>query len=292
MYIKPFMKPNLERMQITASTRKTILIYLALVPFAAIIIAFALGHSNYKVYLPIWILHSCLLFAAAWVLGLRMIGGPDIEKKHMAVVALFMIVPWIFITIFAGMGPPPSTIPGWLTTAAEQQIRYIILIVAGLLFTSGFVLLREQLRQRGENLYSLLGLTFILIKMPLYILDMLYLGDYRLELYRIFAASGTDKRPDWPLPFRELFYSIGMVEVALTYLATAAFAVALRKTGFIKAGSRRIYVLLSFVGFVLALLPASVPDPLAIPSYLVCIPAVTFIIPYFFAINLLHRAES
>ena len=144
MYIKPFMKPNLERMQITASTRKTILIYLALVPFAAIIIAFALGHSNYKVYLPLWILHSCLLFAAAWVLGFRMIGGPDIEKKNMAMVALFMIVPWIFITIFAGMGPPPATLPGWLTTAAEQQIRYIILIVAGLLFTSGFVLLRDR----------------------------------------------------------------------------------------------------------------------------------------------------
>src|SRR5882757_7704182 len=145
-------------MQTRASIRKALLIYLALIPFVAAIIAFAVGHSSYKIYLPIWIIHSCLLFAAAWGLGARMISGTDVEKKHMAVLALFMIVPWIFITIFAGMGPPPATIAEWLTTAAEQQIRYIILIVAGVLFTCGFALLREQLRQRGDNFYSLLGL--------------------------------------------------------------------------------------------------------------------------------------
>jgi len=276
-------------MPISPSARKSLLIYLALIPFVAIIIAFALGHSNYDIYLPIWILHSCFFFVAAWTLGLRTINGPDIAKKHLAIIALFMIAPWIFITVFAGMGPPPATIAEWLASAAEQQSRYIILIVAGMLFTAGFTLLREQLRQRGENFYSLLGMTFILIKIPLYILDMLYLGDYRLELYRIYAASGTDRRPDWPLPVRELFYSLGMIEVALTYLATAAFAVALRKTEMIKTSSMRIYVGISFTGFLLAILPASVPTALAVPGYLASIPAVTFIIPYFFAINLLHR---
>jgi hypothetical protein len=267
--------------------------YLTLVPFAAVILAFAIGHISYRIYIPIWCIHACVMAMAAWALGAHMINNQDMERRQTALAASFFILPWIFISIFFGMGPPPSNPAGWVATATEQQIRFGgILVLAGVLVACGFATLREKLKAAGENLYSLLGFTAVMIAIPLYIINMTYWGAFLVESFRIFVASGAAKRPDWYFPLREQFGLISTIEVGLFYLATIAFAASLKRTGIFRPGACNIYIIISLLGFLLDLMPPSSPEPLATIGYLVAIPAFPFIMPYLMAINLLRSSTT
>ncbi|PJJ58595.1 hypothetical protein [Hymenobacter chitinivorans] len=280
-------------MQASRYARNISQVYLTLVPFLGLIIAFASGHSSYKIYLPIWLLHACLMLLAAWVLGGHLSRGPDANKKRIAVIGLFLIGPWVLISIFAGIGPLPANAAAWVATATEQQIRYYILIIAGLIAAGGFMLLREYLKEAGESLYSRLGSTAVVVATPLFIINMAFWGSYLTESYRLFTASASANRPDWYLPVRALFESITIVEVALIYVATIAFAVSMRRTSLLKPAACTVYILVSLVGVVLCSLPGrGVPAPLAIASFAVSIPAIPFIMPYLMAINLLRRVGN
>jgi hypothetical protein len=280
-------------MQANRYARTISQVYLTLVPFLGLVIAFAIGHSSYKIYLPIWLLHAGLMVLAAWVLGGHLSRGQDAGKKRLAVIGLFLIAPWVLISIFAGIGPLPANAAEWVATATEQQIRYYILILAGVLAAGGFMLLRDYLKVNGENLYSLLGSTAVLIATPLFIVNMAFWGSFLTESYRLFTASAAAAaRPDWYLPVRALFESISIVEVALIYLATMAFAAALWRSAMLKPAACKVYIAVSLVGCVLCALPSSVPGPLAIASFAVSIPAIPFIMPYLMAVNLLRRAGN
>ncbi len=124
------------------------------------------------------------------------------------------------------MGPPPS-IPDWVATATEQQIRYALLLAGGILITVAFGLLANKLRQGSEKPYWMLGLLTMSTALPSYILNMAYWGSFLTESFTNFSASSVAKRPDWYLAMRALFSWISTVEVALIYLATAAFGAAL-----------------------------------------------------------------
>ena len=266
-------------------------IYLVLVPFLAFIIGFGAGHSHYVYYIPIWAIHACLMVAAAWVLGAHAVKSPEADKKHLVVLSIFMAAPWLFFSIFAGMGPPPSTMRGWVDTAREQEIRYFILIFGGVLLGIGSVLLKDYLQRSGDRVYSGIGGAALVIAIPLFIVNMAYWGSYLTESFRIFVASDApSKRPDWYTTSRELFFTISVAEIGLMYLATAFFALSLRRVGLIGRGGLRAYVILSGLGFVLNLLPPGLPEPLSTMTYLVSIPAVPFIMPYLMGVGLLKRA--
>ena len=68
--------------------------------------------------------------------------------------------------MFAGLGPPPQTAIEWTATATEQQVRYFMLVICGVFIAFGFVGLRDILKTKGENFYSLLALTAVLIAIP------------------------------------------------------------------------------------------------------------------------------
>ncbi len=230
---------------------------------------------------------------AAWTLGGDAFRHPDVDRKHLAVTALFMIAPWMLFSIFAGMGAPPSTAAGWAATGTEQQIRYYLLILGGVLLSCGMVLLKDRLKKAGEPIYSQLGFIILIIAIPLFLINMAFWGNYLVAAFKIFVASGASaKRPDWFAPLNELFYAISVVEIALFYLATAAFAASLKIAGLIRPGVSRIYIVLSMVGFVLNILSYSVPEPFATASYLVSVPAIPFIMPYLMGVHLLRRAGS
>lgn len=106
-------------------------LYLALVPFFAAAVALGVGHSKPLLYLPIWLVHALLMTTAVWRLGKNCFASSDPKQKQLGTIALLVIVPWIGFTVFAGMGPPPTTIPDWVATAHEQQIRYALLIMGG-----------------------------------------------------------------------------------------------------------------------------------------------------------------
>src|SRR5437868_4436269 len=98
-------------MQTNQFKRNASQIYLSLIPFLTFAIAIAFGHSNYKIYLPLGIINACLMIFAAWILGAHVIRDHSAEKKQLIVIASFLIIPWILLSIISGLGPPPFDKP-------------------------------------------------------------------------------------------------------------------------------------------------------------------------------------
>lgn len=256
------------------------------------IIGFGFSHISYKIYLPFWIINVCMMVIATWVLGLNVIRNNDTEKKHLAFGASFFIFPWILISIFSGFGPPPENATEWVATATEQQVRYSLLIIAGIFIAFGFAVLRENLKNNGESFYSSLGLIAINIAISLFIINMIFWGFFLTESFRILVASATVKMPEWFLPVRKLFSLISIVEVALTYIATAAFAASLKSIGWLGKTASGIYIIISVLASLIIVLSAFCPEPFISAGFAVSIPAIPFIMPYFLGIQLLRRVAN
>jgi hypothetical protein len=268
-------------------------VYFILVPILASAIGLGIGYVSYKIYLPIWIINVCLMIMATWILSVPAIRSGDIEKKHIVACTSLLIVPWMFISMIAGLGAPPFGKPAvWLASITEQEIRYIILIIAAVLYALGFAILREKLKPTKGNLYSLLGSTVIQIAIPLFLIDMIFLSYYVEEMYRIMAKSSLEKIPEWALPMANQSRYIPIVEGSLIYIATAAFAASLKTAGWLKPTACNIYIIMSLLGVLLNMLPPSVPEPLATISFIATIPAALFVMPYLMGINLLRRAGN
>jgi hypothetical protein len=262
--------------------------YLLLVPLLVILFGFGLGKTNYMFYVPIWIVNVGLMSMAAWILGLHTVMDKN-SKKHLAVGAFFLIVPLILVSMFFGLGPPPTTAQGWVDTGMEQQVRYSMLVIAGISIVFGFALLRESLKNELENFYSLLSFVTIIIAIPLFIIDMLFWGFFLTASFKILVANEVEKMPEWFKPVRNLFGLISVVEVALTYLAIAALSVSLRKVGLLGKTSSKIYTVISLIAFSIIVLSPFFPKSLAEAGFAVSIPAIPFILPYYLGVNLLKK---
>lgn len=268
-------------------------LYLTLVPVLTIVFALGIGYVSYKIYLPIWLINVVLMTIATWVLGARVIKTGDQEKTHIVACALFFIAPTMLSSMFAGLGAPPYESPkAWVSSANEQLIRYYFLLAMGVLIAFGYAILREKLKKTAGNFYALLGSIAIQIAIPIFLIDMSFWGFYLTKLYRIIAASSIQKTPEWVLPLRNQFFYINMMVAALVYLATAAFAMSLKKAGWFKPVACNIYILISLVFFLLDVLPPTLPEPFATLNFIVSIPAVPFMLPYFIGINLLRKVGS
>jgi hypothetical protein len=273
----------------TKTLKTTCYIYLLLVPIIAVGLGFGVGHVSYKVYLPIWLLNVILMIVASWFIGLHSVGQKDEENSGLAKAAFFFVVPWILISMFAGLGPPPETAVEWTATAKEQQARYFMLVISGVFIAFGFASLREELKKKGETFYSLLGMTAILIAVPLFLTNMLYWGFYLTELFKLHTTSSGTSFPDWVQPMKQLFGLISVTEVALTYFATFTIVVAMRKTGWLSKTSSSSYITFSLLAFVVIILSAFFIETLKIPGFAVSIPAFPFLMPYFIGVNLLRK---
>jgi hypothetical protein len=233
------------------------------------------------------------MILATWILGAHVLKERDIEKNHIIFCALFFVTPWMLISMFFGLGAPPFGKPAeWVASATEQEVRYFFLIVAGVFYAFGFAILREKLKNTNGNLFSLLGVTAIQIAIPLFLIDMIFLGFFVDKLYSIMAASALEKSPQWALPMINQFLIIPIITCSLIYMATAAFAASLKSAGWFKPTACNIYIIISVLGFLLNILPPSVPEPLATLSFITTIPAVPFLMPYLMGVNFLKRAGN
>jgi hypothetical protein len=268
-------------------------IYLTLVPILTIVFGLAVGYVSYKIYLPIWILNVFLMIVATWVLSGHAIRTNDVEKKHLVICAIFLITPWMLISMFSGLGAPPyDKAAEWVASATEQQVRYYFLLAVGVLIAFGFAILREKIKKTKGDFYSLLGSVAIQVAIPIFLIDMTFYGFYLAELYRNMAASNIEKTPEWVLAIAKQFHFVNMIVAALVYVATAAFAAALKKAEWFNPTACNIYILISLLLFLLDVLPPSFPEPFATLNLVVSIPAIPFLMPYFMAVNLLRRVGN
>jgi hypothetical protein len=275
-------------MQKISAARRLSQIFLWLVPFVfGPLLIFVYRHSESRSYLIGGTALATVMLLAAWVLGASVVRKWSGEQRWLALAGLLLIAPVALVSVFAGLGPPPQEPERWLATAVDQEIRYTLLLFAGLFAAGGFVVLRECLRQAGERIYSALGFAAMIISTALFVFYITGFTTVRLEALRQWAASG--KMPEWHAPLRYHFWIVGVVEVALTYLATAAFAAALRSVGWLGKISSQVFVALSLVAVPLVALFPLYPSNLALPGSVLIVPAVPFIMPYLIGVNLLRR---
>ncbi|MBS1659903.1 MAG: hypothetical protein JST68_02500 [Bacteroidetes bacterium] len=251
--------------------------YLTIVPFLAAAIGFGIGRSPSFIHIPIWIIHTILM-----VILLRKIGNPSPA-------AVFLVIPWILFPLFAGFGPPPSTAEHWVNLAAEEQIRYSILVIGGICAAIGWFLLKQQLR---PSPYSTAATALLFIAMPLFILNMLYWGFFLTASFKNFVAKGQTERPDWYVMIRELFFWIGSIETSLLYAVSGLFALAIKTSGIFKPRPCNIYIGFSLFGLTCGLLPANIPAPLDVIGYITAVPAIPFIMPYLIGVNLIRSKNA
>jgi hypothetical protein len=171
-------------------------------------------------------------------------------------------------------------------------MRYLVLTAMAIAVVVGFVVLREALGNADEQSRPSVGFGMIMLAGPLYLLfDALAFGVSTARLH-----GG-----EVPSAFRDLNTVTDMILFlagALTYFATAAFAVALGQARLLGRGAARAFMIVSLVALLLLVIRGlHFPDPHALsipwyssPGFIVGIPAVPFIIPFLFGVVLLRRA--
>lgn len=261
---------------------KIIFFYMLSVPVLVTLLAFLIGHVSGWIYIPLWLLNLAVMAYCTRVL-VRFNGEVKLNKL------VYLIFPWMLFSVFAGMGPPPDTASGWATLATEQVFRYTILIIGGISVAIGFCRLRGFLEEATNNSFGKWASVLMWIAIPLFVLNMSYWGYFLTTIFVKYNTIGGPTKPHWIGTLGEVFTIVRMIEVTLIYLATAAFAIALRLSGrFSKTGSR-IYIFCCCLGASFNLVPGTLLGPLAIANYLSYIPAFTLLMPYLMALNLLIK---
>jgi hypothetical protein len=188
--------------------------------------------------------------------------------------------------LWVGIGGP------WAATAAENQMRYLVLIAMALAAAGGFAVLKEALGEAVERCYSTLGFAAVMVACPLYLVwDAFVFGVY-------FAREHGGETPPAIVslnPFQDLLLSLAG---ALTYVATAAFAASLARTQWLGRKASIAYIIVNFIAlFFIVIKVLEHPDPAGtsqpwytVPGFILGVPALPLIMPALLGVVLLRRA--
>jgi hypothetical protein len=118
--------------------------------FAILVVAIVIGAIRPLRVSPLYQVLGIIQFAAmafaAWTLGARAIMTSARERRLPALAGIFLIAPFALLALlWVGLGPP------WVATAAENQMRYLVLAVMTIAIVVGFVVPKRSakwLKQR------------------------------------------------------------------------------------------------------------------------------------------------
>jgi hypothetical protein len=236
------------------------------------------------------LLQIAVVSSATWFLGASAVRSEVSQHRQLALVGALLVLPWILFSFCAGFGPPHQA------TVAQNHLRYIVLLVSAIAIAGGLIVLREALSGAGERFYSTLGFAAILLASSLY----LVWASIAIEVYSMKDLVGSDPPPPWATFLHELANILLFFGGALTYGATAAFAVSLERAHWLGRGATRAFVAMSLLAVLsLVIRGFEFPDPTAasthgyqIPGIVFGIPAVPWIMPCIFGVVLLRRAGN
>lgn len=262
-------------------------VFLCATPFLVIIAAAVRPLRIPGVYHVIGVVLFAAISIAAWTLGARAIRADVQGRRLLGLAGILLVTPFALVALFwVGLGGP------WAATPAENQMRYLVLIVMASAVAGGFVVLKEALGEAGERFYSTLGVAAIILAGPLYVVwDTFVFGAY-------FAEEHGGEIPPAIVSLRPFRFLLLSLAGALTYAATAAFAASLARTKWLGRKASLAYLILNFIAlFFIVILVQQHPDPAAvsqpwyiIPGGILGVPALPLIMPFLLGVVLLRRA--
>ncbi|MCM3904315.1 MAG: hypothetical protein ND866_21685 [Pyrinomonadaceae bacterium] len=267
--------------------RRLSYVFLCATPFLVIIAAAVRSLRIPGVYHVIGGVLFAAIWIAAWTLGARAIRADVQGLRQLGLSGALLVAPFTIVALlWVGIGPP------WVATAAENQMRYLVLIVMAIAVAIGFVALREALSEAGERFYSTLGFAAIILASPLYLTwNTFVFGAY-------FAKGHAGQIPPAFVSLQIGLDILLFLGCALTYVATAAFAASLGRIEWLGRKATLAYAILNFIAlFFLVISVLQYPDPAALsapwyvmPGVFLHVPAVPLIMPFFLGVVLLRRA--
>src|SRR5207249_8506518 len=150
------------------TVRRVSYVFLCIVPFLSFVVVGVHAFRVPGVYQAVGVAYFTAIAIAAWTLGTRAIRADVQGRRLLGLAGTLLVTPFALVALlWVGLGGP------WQATAAENQMRYLVLIVMASAIAGGFVVLREALSQAGERFYATLGFAAIMLSGPLYHLEYL-----------------------------------------------------------------------------------------------------------------------
>src|SRR6266404_7535682 len=198
------------------TVRRVSYVFLCIVPFLSFVVAGVHAFRVPGVYQAVGVVYFAAIAFAAWTLGVRAIRADEQDRRLLGLAGTFFVAPFALVALlWVGIGGL------WQATPAENEMRYLVLIVMATAIAGGFVVLREALSEAGERFYSTLGFAAIILGCPLYLI---------WDAFAVGAFFGKEHAGQVPSTITSLNVVLALLlslAGALTYLATAAFAASL-----------------------------------------------------------------
>src|ERR1700724_1532084 len=267
------------------TVRRVSYVFLCIVPFLSFVVVGVRAFRVPGVYQAVGVAYLAPRATAAWTLGARGIRADAQGRRLLGLAGTLLVIPFALVALlWVGLGAP------WQANAAENQMRYLVLIVMAAAIAGGFVVLGEALSEAGERLYATLGFAAIMLSGPLYLIWNTF------AFAAFFGKEHAGEMPAAIVSLRDMLDLLLFVAAFLTYLATVAFAASLGRVQWLGRGAARAFMIVSGVALLfLVLRGVQYPDGRATPWYTnpgfnVGIPAVKFIMPFLMGVVLLRRA--
>src|SRR5437868_12449048 len=267
--------------------RRVSYVFLYIVPFLSFVVGGLRALRVPGIYQGVGVAYFAAIVIAVWTLGSGAIRADVQGRRLLGLAGTLLVTPFALVALlWVGLGPP------WQATPAENQMRYLVLIVMATAIAGGFVVLREALSEAGERLYATVGFGAILLSGPLYLI---------WNIFAFGAFFGKEHAGEVPAAIVSLGDTMDLllfVAGFLTYLATAAFAASLGRVQWLGRGATRAFMIVAFVALLFLVIrglryPNGRVTPwYANPGFIVGIPAVPFIMPFLFGVILLRRADE
>jgi hypothetical protein len=228
---------------------------------------------------------------AVWILAASASISPSNNLSVSTLPGILLVASLASAAVTVTTGPPPTSSVEWVATQTEQHIRYVGLLIAGLLAFAGFGLLAARLREAGERVFSLLGFLAAAIATMLFVLFTLG----ALTIYDVVAQAGRRGNiPAWASPLMTVMDSWLNLYAVLSYLVTFLYAKALGKVGWLGKFGGATFGVLGAISAVLAVIAITIPNrggTLTHGLFVFLIPAVPMILPYLIGVNLVRTRD-
>ncbi len=228
----------------TGTVAKGLELYLWVIPILSIgVLKVIHGRTGLKGLVPIVVTHLAIV---AW--AMRTVypapGGVSIARVGGVLLIFGAAIVWIGAHTFA-----LEDLGVIATHPADHLFTVGGFLIGGLLSLGGFVALRIVLRERGDALFSELGLVALVIATVGWIFHLAF----RATVLVVAAQESSVTVPAWYPPLRLWAGAMYAAYMVLAYLSISAFGAAMRKTGWAGKGWGRTFVafgLISAVTFV------------------------------------------
>src|SRR5438045_1472902 len=267
------------------TVRRVSYVFLCIVPFLCFVVVGVRAFRVPGVYQAVGVVYFAAVAMAAWTLSAGAIRADVQGRRLLGLAGTLFVTPFALVALlWVGLGGP------WQATAAENEMRYLVLIVMAAAIAGGFVVLREALSQAGERFYATLGFAAIMLSGPLYLIW----NTFAFGVF--FAKEHAGEVPQALRSLDDIFDVVLFVAGFLTYLATVAFAASLGRVQWLGRSATRAFMIVAGGALLFAVIRClRYPDARVTPWYtnpglLVWRSAVPFIMPFLFGVVLLRRA--